>query len=449
MLLFQNPSAIQALLSQITNPMGGENAQYGPMQGAMPAPPPRQPSLLDMPVTGGGPGNGTPFEPSPITPLLPFLTPEQRAASRPSLLDRFSSFRARWADPTAPTAEQIAENRALGFTKANEYARQLAAQQQAAERATEYRTAMSRLDLNDPDYLRKAYTIATAFGQSDPNKIGETAKDLRVPEKGVVPVGQPGTGYVQDGVLHIVPGEKLPEARDFSYWKTKDGNYVPVRAGETPPPGAVPQSTAQTMITVAGANDRAASALSNAKVKAFSGEVKPLADRAAVIEQAILTMEDAAHNPNPAVRRSLYSSAIANFVQAADQKAQLRYQMLQFFKNNVDPSIGGRWDILKDRLLKGELPQYSMDAMLQHLGNLKQLVGNEIETKRADLVRRHPSLDSELPYTESYFSSGWAPGGAKPKADGGKPMSAAAYKAAKAAGYSDEDIRAQGYKIPQ
>jgi hypothetical protein len=121
--------------------------------------------------------------------------------------------------------------------------------------------------------------------------------------------------------------------------------------------------------------------------------------------QAQQTIGDAQNNPDPQQRRVLYSSAIANFVQAADQKAQLRYQLLQYFKKNVDPSVGGQWNTLKARLTKGELPQYVSQGMLTHLQNLLQMSRSEYEKHRTGEIGRHPELENWLPDPDEFFTS--------------------------------------------
>ena len=153
-------------------------------------------------------------------------------------------------------------------------------------------------------------------------------------------------------------------------------------------------------------------------VKDFTAQVEPLRARAAVIEQALLTIDDAAHNPDPNVRRTLYTSTVANFIQAADQKAQVRYQLLNYFKNNVDPSVAGKWEVLKARMLKGALPGYTMEGMLTHLKNLRELTRSEIEAQRDGLVKRRPELDEALPTLDEFFPtmSNDAPATATPPA---------------------------------
>lgn len=139
------------------------------------------------------------------------------------------------------------------------------------------------------------------------------------------------------------------------------------------------------------------------QTRQFNTRTKDLQQRGAMINQAIQTISDAQNNPDPQQRRILTSSAIANFVQAADQKAALRYQMLMYFKNNVDPSIGGKWDVLKTRLLQGTLPQYVTGGMLHHLTNLLSLTGNEYDKQRSAEVKRHPELGNWLPEKQEFF----------------------------------------------
>lgn len=137
----------------------------------------------------------------------------------------------------------------------------------------------------------------------------------------------------------------------------------------------------------------------------FDTRTKDLRERGRIIMQAQQTIGDAQNNPDPNQRRVLYSSAIANFVQAADQKAQLRIQLLNYFKQNVDPSIGGKWNTLKDRLTQGQLPAYVSQGMLTHLQNLLQMSRSEYEKHRAGEVKRHPELEHWLPDPDEFFTA--------------------------------------------
>lgn len=128
----------------------------------------------------------------------------------------------------------------------------------------------------------------------------------------------------------------------------------------------------------------------------FERATKDLVERGRLIHQAELTLDQAAHNPDPNARKVLFSSAVANFVQAADQKAQLRWQLLNYFKSNVDASLAGRWDIIKERATKGQLPLRVMEGMLAHIRDLGKMTRSEYENRRAADVRRNPELDEQL-----------------------------------------------------
>lgn len=143
----------------------------------------------------------------------------------------------------------------------------------------------------------------------------------------------------------------------------------------------------------------------------FNTRVKPFRDRAMLVNQALMTITDAQGTPY------LTSSAIANFVQAADQKAQLRYQLLQYFKNNIDPSVKG-WAQLKSNLLAtGKYPASVYTGMIGHLHNLSAQARAEYEQQRSAEIRRHPVLEMWLPNSDEYFSDDFF--GGQPDASNG------------------------------
>jgi hypothetical protein len=186
-------------------------------------------------------------------------------------------------------------------------------------------------------------------------------------------------------------------------FRAKDGTEIWVQPGQPVPQGAVPEHTAVTQFVQGGVNDRSTRAYNASQLSRFRAAVKPQTDRASIIDQALTTINDAATNPDPNLRKTLYSSAIANFVQAADQKAQLRFQLLNYYEHNVDPSIAGKWNVLKSRLLNGQLPAYTMQAMMEHLGHLRAMTRTEIENQRQQYISADPTLDPVLPATDSFF----------------------------------------------
>lgn len=223
--------------------------------------------------------------------------------------------------------------------------------------------------------------------------------------------------------LLSVPGVPKDTANDYTQYVKPDGNYDVLPKNVTPPKGWKPLSMNKTEVTVQGAADRAAVTRTDKGVKDYITQIKPLRDRAASIDQSLMTLNSAAHATNPDDRRVLYKSGMANFVQAADQKAQLRVQMLQYF-DQIDPSLKGSWESLKGKLLSGERPAYQLQGMINHLQNLKGLVQGEIEAQRSGLVSRRPELDDALPKTEEYFPDFTASGttSAKPAATGGRTV---------------------------
>jgi hypothetical protein len=103
-------------------------------------------------------------------------------------------------------------------------------------------------------------------------------------------------------------------------------------------------------------------------------------------------------------RRILYTTAIANFVQAADQKAQIRFQLLNYFKQNIDPSFAGKWNLLASGKFKGVLPDYVLNGMISHITNLKKMTQDSFERERSAEVKRHPGAGNWLPTSDEFFS---------------------------------------------
>jgi hypothetical protein len=301
--------------------------------------------------------------------------------------------------------------------------RQLAAGIQQQQATQQTRADIARLFPAQPNEtpeqmdarLEAMYAYAVQHGDVELAKnIGDVVKEtVKRPNPKSDRGFEPKVFKDPYGNLHfITPGSDIPpgyqqvntgSAGVPQLFRKPDGSAGWVLPGQDVPKGWKPEVTARTEFVQGNVESRFDTRQVTQGAKDYTAQIKPLRDRAAIIDQALVTLNDAAHNPNPAVRRTLYTSAIANFIQAADQKATVRYQLLQYFKNNVDPSIGGKWEVLKSRLLSGTLPQYSLEAMLAHLGNLRTLTAGEIESQRNDLLKRRPELDGALPETDSFF----------------------------------------------
>jgi len=180
----------------------------------------------------------------------------------------------------------------------------------------------------------------------------------------------------------------------------------------------IANTRANTAANLSLANDR----MTNQRYNQFMRDNKTITERAPVLKQALVTMRDAAGDPEHGIppKPALYTSAVANFIQAADQKAQIRWQLLNYFKSNVDPRISGKWEVLKARLLQGSLPGYTSKDMINHLQKLLALTEQDYAKRRAGAIRRHPELEAELPPSTEYFSDDFSQGYAPTAPSGGQ-----------------------------
>lgn len=124
-------------------------------------------------------------------------------------------------------------------------------------------------------------------------------------------------------------------------------------------------------------------------------DVKQLISRGPLLIQAAFTLDRALNSPDPAERKFLYSSAVVNLMQGADQKAQVRTMMLNYF-SKLDKSLGGSWRTLRDKLLKGELPPDILGAMNTHMRNLAELSAAEYDRARVAWIKGHPDIQEGL-----------------------------------------------------
>lgn len=136
----------------------------------------------------------------------------------------------------------------------------------------------------------------------------------------------------------------------------------------------------------------------------FDNVTKDLRNRAALLQQAVLTVHQAQFATDPEQRRVLASSALANFVQASDQKAQLRYQMLQYFKQNIDPSFKGKFENAVSLLATGQYPNQIYSALENHLNSLAQQSQMEYTKLYQGESKRHPETASYLRTPEEIFT---------------------------------------------
>lgn len=402
--------------------------QQGPLLGPPPMPPQDGPPVMQQPapppqVPQGGPVTkkgksimdrlfGSAEVPEEYKPLL---SPSEQRDLKPGLISTLTN-----GIIGGLGRPEVMRNRAELALQRHDLmsTRQTAAEQAKATREIREKFAPIFASAKTPEDTYKAFGLMTAEmarnGLPLTEHMGTILKALEPNSKQYEPQLFVGPN---DQKVWISPGATVPpgftkyappksDSAGGIWAKLPDGTLKHFGPDETPPKGSVDLSTNRTIITTAASNERAANSLTAQRAKSFLAAIKPQTDRAPIIEQALVTLKDAADTKDPEKQRTLYASAIANFVQAADQKAQLRWQLLNFFKSNVDPSIGGKWDVLKERLLSGTLPQYTTRAMVSHLENLKKMTADEISRQRQSWVNRHPSLDGELPDASDYFASG-------------------------------------------
>lgn len=414
-------SAIAALLHSLTSP-----PPQVPPNGTGPTPPP---GPMATPALPPGPGAVAPtvappqgpqhhgiagavlsllshFDPRPKAPAgyQGLLSPEEIQQARPGILQSLIG------SPDAPSSEDRYRSNLDHVLQLHGVATQIAEQRRILDnrRAIEAKYPLPPNPTMDEIRNNLAQRYDAYIGAGDTEMAKEIGSSLR----GIMTAPKAETSkLLQPGDILVNPSTGTPIAANPSQGKEqtpqlfvgKDGNSIWVRPGESIPPGAKPWSAEIATARINAQASQAASKDAEGYSRAFQAQIKPLRDRAGVIDQAIKTIGDAADERDPAKQRALYSSAIANFIQAADQKAQIRWQLLNYYKENIDPSVAGKWNVLRERLLKGTLPQYTMQALLSHLQGLRTMVYNEIETQRQGWAKRKPDAADMLPPTSEFF----------------------------------------------
>lgn len=178
----------------------------------------------------------------------------------------------------------------------------------------------------------------------------------------------------------------------------------------------------------------------------FIGQNRDLYNRAATLNQSLRTMHDAVGQP------VLYTSALVNFIQAADQKAQVRSQMVDYFKKNVDPSFTGTAEVLATRIKDGTYPPRVLQGLTQHVENLRNLAQGEWTTRRDWYVKHHPGSENHIPDADVLYGAGDQSEPSSPGAGSGQadPSAKSYYDSLKAKGLSaDEALHLTDQKYPR
>lgn len=411
-------SAIAALLHSLTSPapapLGGQ-PQGPPPMGAGPAAPMPAPDAPPQPGGPPQPSGGitgriqsllSHIDPRPQAPpgYEGLLSPEDIQKARPGILASLIGA------PGGPSAREQYENNLNHVVQLHGLATQIAENRRIlANRqriASQYQLPPNASLDDVRNNLAQQISAYTAAGDTEMVKeLGQSFRGiLQAPKDNPTQLLQPGGELVdpKTGKV-IVANPAQPKDQTPQLFVDPAGNSHYVTPGQDVPAGYKPWSAELAMMKAAQSAAQFASKDADGYAKAFNAQIKPLRDRAAVIDQAIKTIGDAADTRDPNKQKALYSSAIANFIQAADQKAQIRWQLLNYYKENVDPSIGGKWNVLRARLLQGTLPQYTMQAMLSHLQGLRTQLFTQIETQRKGWASRKPGAADMLPPTSEFF----------------------------------------------
>jgi hypothetical protein len=212
----------------------------------------------------------------------------------------------------------------------------------------------------------------------------------------------------------IPPGwSKLPSdaAQGYDAFVGKDGSTVYVKKGDNE--GAAKQTAAgrrilsNENITIGqeGANARHSDSDVMRLQTGFRSDVKPLTDQAATYDKALYTINRAMNSTDPNERKLLFGAVKSQFVQSSDQSKNLRYQLLQYYEHNMDPSVYGTFDQMLDKMSNGEIPNRLLAPMMAHIKGLQQQTRAQIEARRQGFLNTNAGrLDpTDLPATDTYF----------------------------------------------
>lgn len=245
---------------------------------------------------------------------------------------------------------------------------------------------------------------ATAFVDGPFRHIMSLRQQQMVGEKGqAIQTGDAVTTYVPgkgfwDGQANAGKGGWVPQIMRRLSQDQKDENAQNHALKQA----QIEESRART----AAMTEYRTNVQANGLTKQFLGTTKAIREKGLVTMQALMNINDAMNAPNPADRKVLTGQAIASFVVAAEPRApQLRYQMLMYFKKNIDPTFVGGISTMVNLLQKGQYRDDQYQGMIHHLQNVLTQSRSEYEKQRAGEIKRHPELLNRLPPADEFFTS--------------------------------------------
>lgn len=437
----QSPSAISSLLAQLTGgnqpnvPLAPPQASPLPPSAPMPA---AQPSLLrrvlnnlqSLPSTIGnhlGPGTPADIQAAVAAGLL---TPEQAQAARPGFLE---SLAMGYVQPGYAHAKYEsnaglvdAKGAPLGILGVQQLAQQVAQQRAMQKIQADIAQKFPITPGMSQDQQDQAIRGMIAYGMANGlpvDKLADAFKGLFTPKEAKTyepklflneKTGEqrwiaPAEGRsIPDGFKEVQSGGgggmvyKLakPTAEGSSF------QYIPYN--QPIPAGAVPYSTNNIQISEAGRENRFNTTQNRLAYDDFvkNKDVQTLSNRALVLDKAINTISAARSTTNPAQRQLLLGPVLSQYIQAADQDKNLRQGLLQFYEDHMYASIYGRFDKFLEKAKNGDLPPALVDAMLQHLQQMREQTRQQWLNRRDDFLGTHPGLDPDrLPKEGSIFGA--------------------------------------------
>jgi hypothetical protein len=240
---------------------------------------------------------------------------------------------------------------------------------------------------------------AAAFVQEDLPK-------LLAAQKGMQDVNGPQYEQSNTGGFNTVMNKKTGLTFDPSKGlpMTDSGAWVPAIA-RTQTEDQKAESAAHIVQAQANAASQRAyqSRMENVNyARQFDSRLKTLRDRAPILQQAAMSLYSAAHDPNINNRQVLGTTATIQFLQAADQKGQLRSTLVQMAQAGLDPSMIGTLEKFVSGKTQGVMPPRILDAMAKHVNNLLVLTKKEYDAQYAGEMKRHPN--ALLTPSEDIFS---------------------------------------------
>jgi hypothetical protein len=234
--------------------------------------------------------------------------------------------------------------------------------------------------------------------------INETTNEIRYFDKEAgssVPPGWKRMSTAGAGTPVIFTGTKNGKP-DYQPVSLND----PAKMQQLVAQGYKPDIDSRTQFVQGMVQERADNTLLARTQNAYASQTKNLTDMAEVYNKAYQTLDRAANSTDPNERKLLYGAVESQFTQASEQAKNLRFQLLQYYTKNQNPSLGNTFQTFMDRLTKGQLPPNVLQPMLAHIRALAAENKNQIESRRSAFLKTHQSVvsDVDLPSAESYFT---------------------------------------------